>query len=139
MPRTTETAVREIISTSLTTAQVQAFINDANIFVSEEIAPSTSPSVSALRCEVIERYLACALIRLRDLGLKDVTWSKVSESYQVDPEVTDYLKRAAAMDPTGKVKNAFMPPEPPQTFTYTAKFQRGETYVEDETDSSSSS
>lgn len=133
MARTTETAVREIIGTSLTTAQVKAFIDDASLFVTEVVAVADA-SLSTGRLEIIERYLACALIRLRDLGLKDVSWSKVSETYQVDPEVTDYLKRAAGFDPTGKVRSAFMPPDPPQVFTYPAQFRVGETFHEDSDD-----
>jgi len=127
--RTTETAVREIISTSLTTAQVNAFIADANLFVTEEVAAEDA-SISAGRLELIERYLACALIRLRDLGLANVSWSKVSETYQVDPVVTDYLKRAAAFDPTGKIKSTFMPTD----VGFVAKFRVGETFREDADD-----
>ena len=129
MPRTTETAVREIISTSLTTAQVSAFIADADLFVTEEVA-AEDPSISAARLELIVRYLACALVRLRDLGLKSVTWSKVSETYQVDSEMTDYLRRAAAFDPTGKVKQMFMP----EPGGFVARFRVGETYHEDADD-----
>lgn len=133
MPRTTEAAVREVISTSLTTAQVNAFISDANLWVSEELA-TFSPAPSAARLELLERYLTCVLIRLRDLGLKDASWSKVTENYQVDPEVTDYLLRAIGMDPTGKIKSKFMPPEPPQVFTYPLNFRVGETFLEDSDD-----
>lgn len=127
--RTTETAVKEIISTSLTTAQVTAFIQDANLFVTEEVAAEDA-SISAARLELIERYLACALIRLRDLGLSSATWSKVSEVYQVDPAVTDYLKRAAAFDPTGRIKAVFMP----EPGGFVAKFRVGETFHEDADD-----
>jgi len=137
MPRTTEAAVREVIGTSLTTAQINAFINDSNIFVTEEVVPSgasQSISLTTARLEIIERYLACALIRLRDLGLKDASWSKVTENYQVDPEVTDYLLRASAMDPTGRIRAKFMPPDPPQVFTYPAKLRIGETFHEDADD-----
>ncbi|MGH9256362.1 MAG: hypothetical protein ACRD3C_17530 [Vicinamibacterales bacterium] len=129
MPRTTEVLVREVISTSLTSSQVLAFIADASLFVTEEVA-SEDPSLSAGRLELIERYLACALIRLRDLGLSSVSWSKVSENYQVDPTVTDYLKRAAAFDPTGKVRQMFMPSEG----GFVVKFRVGETYHEDADD-----
>lgn len=129
MPRTSETAVRDVINTSLTAAQVNAFIADANLFVTEEVA-AEDVGITAARLELIERYLACALIRLRDLGLKSVSWSKVSETYQVDSEVTDYLKRAAAFDPTGKVKQMFMPTEG----GFVAKFRVGETFHEDADD-----
>lgn len=109
MARTTEAAVREIIQTGLTTPQIVAFINDADIWVTEELVPD---SLSAGRLEIIERYLACALIRIRELGLKDAQVGDVSETYQADPEVTDYLLRAASFDPTGKVRRNFLAPKP---------------------------
>lgn len=132
MARTTVTAVQQIISTSLTVGQIQAFIDDASLFVTEEIVPEAA--LTNTRLEIIERYLACALVRLRDLGIKDVTRSKISESYQVDPEMTDYLKRAIGFDPTGKIKSRFLPPDPPQVFTYPAQLRVGETFHEDADD-----
>lgn len=105
--RTTVTAVREIIDTALKTAQVRAFILDANVWVSEELA-TVDPAISPARLEIIERYLACALIRVRDLGLKSATLQDVTEQYQVDASVTDYLLRAASFDPTGKIRAEFL-------------------------------
>lgn len=124
--RTTESSVRAIISTSLTSAQVLAFIADANVWVTEEIV--TVGGVSDARLEIIERYLSCALIRLRDLGLSSATMDDVSEKYQVDPEVTDYLLRAASMDPTGKVRAHFVDGK---AGTKRPRFRRGTTFVEE--------
>ena len=107
--RTTVTAVREILQTSLTDTQITAFIKDADVWIGEELATA---SISDARLEVIERYLACALARLSDLGLSRVTIGDVSESYQVDPQVTDYLLRAAAFDPTGLIRQTFLAPKP---------------------------
>ena len=107
-PRTTVTAVKQVMQTNLTQDQVEAFILDANVWVSEEIATSTDPIVGELRLEVIERWLACALVRARDVGLKSATLKDISESYQVSDSVTDYLLRAAGMDPTGKVQRQFI-------------------------------
>lgn len=104
--RTTETAVREIIKTALTAPQVKAFIADANLWVTEELG---SEGLTDGRLEIIERYLACALIRVRDLGLKSASLDDVKEDYQVDKDVTDYLLRAASFDPTGKVRSHFLP------------------------------
>lgn len=109
--RTTETAVREIIQTNLTGPQVRAFISDASLWITEELG-AEDPPLSLGRLEVIERYLACALVRLRDMGLKDSTIQDVSETYQVDSEMTDYLMRAASFDPTGKVRAHFMAAKP---------------------------
>lgn len=121
MPYTNEAAVRKVLATSLTSDQVEAFIADTHVWVSEELAGS---DLSAARLELIERYLACAMIRLRDLGMKSRSIKDISETYQVDSEVTDYLKRAAAMDPTGIVEEAFMP-----SGTKVVKFGTGTTFT----------
>lgn len=132
MSRTTETAVREIIQTNLTGPQVRAFIEDASLWITEELA-SEDPVPSLGRLEIIERYLACALVRLRDLGLKDSTIQDVSETYQADPEITDYLLRAASFDSTGKVREYFLAPKPvalPTAPIYPVKFRVGEGFVD---------
>lgn len=107
--RTTATAVREIMQTGLLTPQINAFIADANLWVTEELAPE---GLTADRLEVIERYLACALCRLRELGLTSAAVGDVTESYQVDPQITDYMMRAASFDSTGKVRQQFLAPRP---------------------------
>lgn len=108
MARTTEIAVKEVLETSLGSAQILAFIADASLWVTEELG---GHGLGAARLEVIERYLACAFIRLRDLGVTAAAFGDANEKYQVDPEVTDYLLRAAAMDPTGTVRSAFLAPK----------------------------
>lgn len=102
---TTEVDVRNIIKTDLDSSQIGAFIADASLWVSEELS---AIGYSTGRLELIARYLTCALIRIRDLGLKNTTIKETSESYQVDPQVTDYLLRAAAFDTTGKVRAFFI-------------------------------
>lgn len=111
MPRTTETAIRQILDTQLTSAQIVAFLTDANLWVTEEVA-SFTPAISAARLELIERYLACALIRTRELGVASYGAASVSENYQADPQVSDYLLRAAALDPSGKVRDTFLAAKP---------------------------
>jgi hypothetical protein len=125
--RTSETAVRQIMQTALTTPQVLAFIADANLWVTESLAPL---GLSTERLEIIERYLSCALVRVRDLGLKDASVQDVSETYQVDPEVTDYLLRAASFDPTGTVRQHFLAPKlvatpTPPTYSMVAEVGKG--------------
>jgi len=121
--RTTEVAVRQILSTSLTTEQIVRFIRDASLWVDEELVVfNLSPS----RLELIERYLACSLVRLRDLGLKSLKLDDISEQYQVDPDVTDYLKRAASFDSTGSVMKSFMPSK-----SKIASSARGKGFLED--------
>lgn len=105
MPRTHEDRVRAVINTALTSSQVGAFVEDASLWVTEELS---AEGYTEARLEVIERYLACALIRVRDLGLSSVTFKEAAEKYQVDPEVTDYLVRAASFDSSGKIRRHFL-------------------------------
>lgn len=134
MARTTETAVREILNTTLTSAQVTAYIADASLWITEEVATAT-PVQSAERLEIIERWLSCALVRVRDIGLKSSTIKDVSESYQVDPDITDYLNHAAAMDATGKIRANFMAAKlvaTPTRVKYPVKARIGQGFAEDE-------
>ena len=108
--RTSEPDVKSTISTSLTAPQVHVFISDASLWVDEVLVGAT-PVLSAQRLEIIERYLACALIRMRDLGLKTYKMDDITEQYQVDPEVSDYLLRAAGFDSTGNIRRYFMAPK----------------------------
>lgn len=110
--RTTVTAVREILNTGLTTQQISAFILDANIWITEVLVPAWPSALSVDRLEIIERYLTCALVQLRETGLTQVTIGDVTEQYQGDPIVTDYLMRAAAFDPTGTIRKNFLAPRP---------------------------
>ena len=122
--RTSEAAVKAILSTSLTATQVNAFIADASLWVDEELASS---GLSASRLELIERYLACSLIRIRDLGLSQAKMDDITEHYQVDPEVSDYLLRAASFDSTGIIRKYFMAPKD----TRTASARLGTRYVDE--------
>lgn len=108
MARTSENAVKSVLDTSLTTDQIAQFIADASLWVTEELSAA---GLSEDRLELIERYLACALIRMRDLGLSSADMSGVRESYQVDPNVTEYLLRAATFDSTGAVRRQFLSPK----------------------------
>lgn len=103
--RTDAEKVKDVLATSLEDTQIEAFISDANVWVTEELG---NAGLTTGRLEIIERYLACALVRIRDLGLKSSAIENVSEAYQVDPQVTDYLIRAASFDPTGKIRQNFL-------------------------------
>lgn len=109
--RTTEAAVRQIVQTALNTPQIEAFIADASLWVDEELS-THSAALSDARLEAIERWLTAALIRVRDLGITKGSFEDTSEQYQVDPEVTEYLLRAASMDPTGTVRRHFLAAKP---------------------------
>lgn len=103
--RTSQSNVLAVIQTALNPTQINRFMLDANLWVTEELG---AVGLSDARLELIERYLTCALIRVRDLGLKSSTIGDVSEQYQVDADVTDYLLRAASFDPSGTVRSTFL-------------------------------
>ena len=105
--RTNETAVKAIIATALTGPQIEVFLGDASLWVDDQLGSS---GLSTGMLEIIERYLTCALIRLRDLGLKSAKYDDITEQFQVDPNITEYLLRAAAFDSTGTVRRFFMAP-----------------------------
>ncbi len=124
MARTTEAAVLLVLDTNLTSPQVVQFIADANVWVTLELA---GEGMSAAILEMIERYLACSLIRLRDLGLVSARFDDISEKYQVDPELSDYVRNAAAFDISGKVRAQFMAPRSARS----VKFRVGQTYQDE--------
>lgn len=114
--RTSVDKVREVIATSITDVQLLAFIKDASLWVDEEL--QTLATLSADRLELVERYLACALIRMRDLGLKAAKYDDINEQFQVDPETTEYLLRAAAFDQTGTVRKFFLASKDARTIAW---------------------
>lgn len=125
-PRTSEADIKLVLSTSLSSPQINAFLDDASIWVDEELVGKV-PILSATRLEVIEKYLACALIRLRDLGLKSAKFDDLSEQYQVDPDITDYLLRAAAFDSTGAIRRYFLAPKDVRF----SQFRVGQSFVDE--------
>lgn len=121
MARTTVTALKEVLTTQLQTNELQAFINDADLWVTEELANAT-PAISAARLEIIARYLACAFITIRELLLASASIGDVREVYQTDVKVSDYLWRAASLDPTGKVRARFIEQKPGVKFGVGTRF-----------------
>lgn len=101
MARTTRAAVKNIIDTSLTDGQVDAFLSDANTWVTDFLG---GEGLSPGRLTIIEKYLTAHYITLRDPRLRDQTQDDIRETYQRDTQVTEYVRQAAAEDPTGIVK-----------------------------------
>lgn len=124
MARTSLTAVKDAIETSLEDWQVTAFIDDANVWVTARLA---SEGLSSSVLERIEKYLACHFVTLRDPRLRTGTFGDTTETYQRDTQVTEYLKSAAALDPTGTVEEAFIHSDKGSRFTYSF----GERYVDE--------
>lgn len=122
--RTDEQSVKAILSTDLSTDDINQFIADASGWVDEELV---NEGLSAKRLELIERYLTCSFIRLKDLGLKSAKFDDIAEQYQVDPQVTDYLLRAASFDNSGIVRRWFLAPKDIRV----ARFRKGQSFVDE--------
>lgn len=102
--RTDASAVVTAIETDLTTTQVEAFISDASAWVDANLL---GDSLSDTLLEKIEKYLTCHFITLRDPRMTQAAAGDVRENYQRDNSITEYLKAAMALDPTGKIADAF--------------------------------
>jgi hypothetical protein len=94
--RATEAAVLLRLDTDLTTAQIEAFIVDANLVVNNELA---SEGLASTLLTQIEVYVACHLCTLRDRREKSSAADSVSFGY--DDE--DYWAQAERLDPTGNL------------------------------------
>jgi len=140
MARTTDTAVREILNTALPTNQLKAFIEDASLWVTEMLANQV-PAPTATRLEIIERYLACAIVKLREVtgsALRSVTIGDVTEDYSLPASVRDYLDTAAGFDASGLVRRHFLAPRPvaaPVLPTYGAIANVGKSFTDDDPNS----
>jgi hypothetical protein len=106
MARTDYNAVTAAIDTSLAKYQVEAFIEDANVWVTARLA---GEGLSEAVLTAIEKYLACHFVTLRDPRHKEAKFGDTSEKFQRDDKVTEYLKAAIALDPTGIIDEAFDP------------------------------
>lgn len=114
MARTNATAVGLIIDTDLTTPQIEAFIDDASLWVDEHLGGYTTLSADLLKA--IEKYLAAHLICVRDARLTKAQRGDVGETYQRDAKVSEYLKSAAGLDPTGTIEDRLMEGRPKVNF-----------------------
>lgn len=118
MARVTQSEVTARIETSLSTTQLQAFIEDANVWVTDFLG---GEGLSTGRLKRIELYLACHYVTLRDPRLRRQAVEDVDETYQRDTQVTEYLRQAIAEDPTGIVKGKLLEQEE----TATVKWRKG--------------
>lgn len=107
MARTNSTEVGLIIETSLTSGQIDAFINDANVWVTNHLS-GVCDDLTDAELKIIEKYLAAHLITLRDARLTSLKEGDISEKYQRDGKMSEYLKSAIAMDPCGIVADQFV-------------------------------
>lgn len=105
MARTTEAAVKLAIDTDLASAQITAFIDDASAVV-DDIA-SADTTITSAKLTLIEKYLACHFVTLRDPRLRSSKVGDTTDTFQRDTQVTEYLQAAMALDPTGTVRATF--------------------------------
>ena len=100
--RTTKTAVRLILKTSLSDDQIDAFIADASAWVDANLQGETG--VTSAIAEGVEKYLAAHLITLRDPLLTERKRDDITDRFGLR---TTYLEFAAKLDPTGTVEEQF--------------------------------
>lgn len=103
--RTNLAAIRSVLRTSASDVVLTRFATDASLWIDRTLPVA---DMTAIALEAIERYLACALAACRDPQITDATLDDVREKAQRDPVVSEYLKAAIAMDPTGLVEQAFV-------------------------------
>lgn len=129
--RTSVAAVRLIIDTALSDAQVTQHIADASIWVDRRLADACDGQTAG-QLEYIERYLAAHLIQKADSTTQDLasaTRSDISESYKggADPNMhSRYAMLAAAQDECGLVAEAWLG-------KVKARYRVGTTYKDDAT------
>lgn len=99
--------VRDIISTTLSESQINAFINTAHQVVEQRLNGKQIPE--ALLAE-IELWLAAHFLSMRDPRKKQVKVDDMAVTYQgetgVGLEATSYGQQAVALDPTGTLATA---------------------------------
>ena len=110
MARTTAAAVKLILDTSATDPQIEAFIDDANAWISVHLEGACDQLTAAILIK-IEKYLAAYFVTLRDARLLSERLDDVQEKYQRDPKVSEYLRAAIALDPCGIVREEFLDQE----------------------------
>lgn len=104
MARTSEAAVAVVLDTTLESAQIQAFVDDASAWIDAHLLDK---GYSEATLTLIEKYLACHFCTLRDPRLSSSRVGDTAEKYQVNPEVNEYLRLAIGMDPSGAIEDAF--------------------------------
>lgn len=108
MARVDADAVLGIIDTELKTARIEDFITDAHVWVNKFLN-GVCTSLTETELTVIEKYLAAHFITLKEPRLKQVKLGDVSETYQRDDKVTEYLTTAASFDPCGIIEDHLIP------------------------------
>lgn len=104
--RTSVSAVSLIVSTDLDASQIEALLIDASLWVDEVFVPKC-PAATEGQLTAIEKYLTAFYVTLQDPRLTQARHDDVSESYQRDPKLSEYLRLAQSFDPCGILKDIF--------------------------------
>lgn len=89
--------VEAIFDTELANAQLQAFVDDAHLFISDVLHDK---GLSADRLQQIEKYWAAGLAELRDPRKE----SARGAATQIDYKQSSYFERAIMLDTTGTLR-----------------------------------
>lgn len=103
--RTDYEAVQSRLETDLSSGQITNFIGDASLWVDENLV---GEGLSAALLTKIELYLSCHLVTLRDPRVTQAKIGDTAETYARDKKITEYLKAAVALDPTGNVSDSWI-------------------------------
>ena len=116
--RTTATAVKLIIATSLTDDQINAFIQSANLLVTARCADQ---GLSDALLTEIETWLAAHLLSMRDMRVDSRSIGDVSFDYQGQTgfglDATTYGQQVKLLDTSGRLASAGMRQASMTTFT----------------------
>ena len=98
--------VMQIISTDLTEAQIEAFINSANVLIDSVLLDRDLPA--ALLTE-IELWLSAHFLSMRDQRVKSERVDEYSATFQGETgmglKATTYGQQALALDYSGTLEN----------------------------------
>lgn len=100
MTRITPDDVVEILDTDLGEVELQAFIEDAHLVVTERCAPHTDDT-GALAA--VETYLAAHLATSKDPRVESFSHESVSVTHATEGGGNKYWHKAIMMDPTGRL------------------------------------
>ena len=104
--RATYAGVKDIIETSLTQGQVNAFINAANVMVTTLLSDA---DLSVTTLQQIETWLAAHLLSTRDMRASDEAIGGYRVKYQgqtgLGLDATFYGQQVRLLDTSGKLAN----------------------------------
>ena len=113
--------VLKLLDTEAEPSHITACILTADTWIDAQLVPNCAAASAGLLRE-ISKWLAAHLVTSRDPRLKSSTLGDVSETYQVDPDNSDYIRTASALDPCGIVRATFMAGSQP---TFQARVGQG--------------